>query len=53
MAVINQEKTSEVAHLLDLEFHHWLVQQALEGKWEKEDVADIVCKTKFSLSDLL
>ena len=44
MAVLDHEKTIEVAHLMSSEFHHWLVQQALEGEWEKEDVADIVCR---------
>ena len=44
VAMLNQEKTTEVAHLLSSEFHHWLVQQTLEGKWSKEDVVSVVCR---------
>ena len=40
-AMFDQEKTTEVAHLLGSEFHHWLV---LEGKWSKEDVSAVVCR---------
>ena len=38
----NQNETKKIAHLLSSEFVQWLLQQALEGKWKKEDVANIV-----------
>ena len=44
VAVFNKEKTNEVAHLLSADFQHWLIQQAKEGQWSKEDVGSIVCK---------
>ena len=44
VAIFNQEKTTEVAQLLGSEFHHWLIQQTLEGKWSEEDVVSIVCR---------
>ena len=43
-AVLDQEKTIEVAHLMNAHFVQWLIQQANEGEWPKEDVASIVCR---------
>ena len=42
--MLNQEKTSKVAHLVKLEFVCWLIEMANKGKWSKEDIASIVCK---------
>ena len=42
-AVHNQEKTNEVAHLMDLKFFHWFIQQAIESDWSKKDVGNILC----------
>ena len=44
LAFWKTEKTNEVAHLLSADFQHWLIQQALEGRWSKEDVGSIVCR---------
>ena len=41
-ALVNQRKTIEVAHQMNLEFHQWLVQEAFEGRWKSEDVANFV-----------
>ena len=43
-AVLNKEKTSEVAHLMNADFVQWLIEQANEEKWSKEDVGNIVCR---------
>ena len=40
----NAEATSKIAHLLITDFIQWLIQQANEGKWSKEDVGSIVCR---------
>ena len=34
----------DVAHLMDANFVKWLIQQANESKWSKEEVGSIVCK---------
>ena len=38
----NWDETNKIAHKLGSECVQWLVQQILEGKWEKEDAADVV-----------
>merc|ERR1712008_404515 len=43
-AMFNKEKTIEVAHLLSADFHKWLIQQANEDKWPKEEVGCILCR---------
>ena len=43
-AVWNREATSKIAHKLSADFHQWLIQQANEGKWPKEDVGSIICR---------
>ena len=43
-AAFNKEKTLEVAHLLNAEFVLWLIEQAKEGNWSKEDVGSVVCR---------
>ena len=44
MAVLDHEKTIEVAHLMSSHFVQWLIQQANKGVWFKEDVDSIVWK---------
>ena len=43
-AMWNVEATSRIAHLMSVDFVQWLIQQANEGKWSKEDVGSIVCR---------
>ena len=43
-AVWNVEVTSKVAHMLSSDFIQWLISQANEGKWSKEEVSSIVCR---------
>ena len=43
-AVWNREATSKIAHKLSADFHQWLISQANEGKWPKEDVGSIICR---------
>ena len=43
-AMFDKEKTNEIAHLLSADFHQWLIQQANEGKWPKEEAWSIICK---------
>ena len=38
------EATSKIAHLLSTDFIQWLISQANEGNWSKEDVGSIVCR---------
>ena len=44
MALWNKKRTIEVAHLMSGDFHKWLIQQANEGMWPKEEVGNIVCR---------
>ena len=44
MALWNKKRTIEVAHLMSGDFHKWLIQQASEGMWSKEEVGNIVCR---------
>ena len=44
VAVFNREKTLEIAHLMSADFVQWLISQANEGNWSKEDVSSIVCR---------
>ena len=39
-----KEETSKVAHFLGAEFVQWLIQEASEGNWGKEEVCSIVCR---------
>ena len=41
MAGWNLEETNKNAHLASLEFVQWLITQAKENKWSKEEVASI------------
>ena len=41
-AMFNPEKTLEVAHLMVAEFVLWLIKQAQEGNWSKEEVGSVV-----------
>jgi len=43
-ALWNQEETNQNAHLTSVDFIQWLIMQARDGKWPKEDVASIVCR---------
>ena len=43
-AAFAKEETSKVAHFLGAEFVQWLIQQASEGNWGKEEVCSIVCR---------
>ena len=43
-AVWNVEATSKIAHLLSRDFIQWLISQANEGKWSKEEVGSILCR---------
>ena len=38
----NRNRTNMIAHLLSQDHVQWLVQQAMEGKWGKEEAADVV-----------
>ena len=40
----NKKRTNKIAHLLSSECVQWIVQQALEDNWDKEDVGSIVCR---------
>ena len=44
MALWNKKRTIEVAHLMSGDFHKWLIHQATEGMWSKEEVGNIVCR---------
>ena len=43
-AAFAKEETSKVAHFLGAEFVQWLIQEASEGNWGKEEVCSIVCR---------
>ena len=43
-AVWNVKATSRIAHKLSTGFVQWLISQANEGNWSKEEVASIVCR---------
>ena len=43
-AVWNVEATSKIAHMLSADFIQWLISQANEGNWSKEEVGSIVCR---------
>ena len=43
-AVWNLEATSKIAHMMSADFVQWLISQANEGNWSKEDVGSIVCR---------
>ena len=38
----NWDRANKIAHKLSSDYVQWIVEQAMEGKWEKEDVADVV-----------
>ena len=38
----NRNRTNKIAHLLSSDCVQWIVQQASEDQWEKEDVVSIV-----------
>ena len=40
----NREATSKIAHMLSSDFIQWLISQANEGNWSKEEVGSIVCR---------
>ena len=44
VATWNREATEKIAHKLSLEFVQWLIKEAREGKWDKEEVGSIVCR---------
>ena len=43
-AAWNEEATIKIAHMLSTEFIQWLISQAKEGNWSKEEVASSVCR---------
>ena len=43
-ATWNKKATSKIAHLMSLDFVKWLIKQAEEDKWSKEDVGSVVCR---------
>ena len=43
-ALWSQEETNQNAHLASVDFIQWLIVQARDGKWPKEEVASIVCR---------
>ena len=43
-AMLNPEATSTIAHMLSQDFVQWLISQANEGNWSKEEVGSIVCR---------
>ena len=43
-AMLNPETTSKIAHMLSSDFIQWLISQANEGNWSKEEVGSIVCR---------
>ena len=52
MAFWNQEGTNKNAHLLSLDIIQWLITQAKEDKWSKEEVGSIICR-KNKMNQLL
>ena len=44
VAYWSQEETNKNAHLASVDFLQWLLVQARDGKWPKENVASIVCR---------
>ena len=40
----NKGATSKIAHMMSAGFVQWLISQANEGNWAKEDVGSIMCK---------
>ena len=43
-AVWNAETTSRIAHFLSTDFIQWLINEANEGNWSKEEVGSILCR---------
>ena len=43
-AMWNVEATSRSAHFMSSDFIQWLIGQASEGEWSKEEVGSIVCR---------
>ena len=43
-AVWNKQATIKIAHLMSLDFVQWLIKQAEEDNWSKEDVGSVVCR---------
>ena len=43
-ATWNVEATSNIAHFMSADFVQWLISQANEGNWSKEEVGSIVCR---------
>ena len=43
-AMWNREGTSKIAHKMSADFIQWLISQANEGNWSKEEVGSIVCR---------
>ena len=44
VALWNPGATNKIAHLASLELIQWLISQANEGMWSKEDVGSILCR---------
>ena len=40
----NREATIKIAHKMSPDFLQWLIEQADEGNWSKEDVDSIICR---------
>ena len=40
----NRNRINKIAHLLSSDYVQWIVQQASEDQWGKDDVASIVCR---------
>ena len=40
----NPDAVEKIAHKLSPEFVQWLITQAMEGKWDEEEVGSIVCR---------
>ena len=58
VATWNREAAEKIAHKLSLDFVQWLIEEAREGKWDKEAIGSIVWRKNkddiviFSLLDL-
>ena len=44
VALWNLGATNKIAHMMPHEFIQWLISQANEGNWSKEEVGSIVCR---------
>ena len=43
-AVLNKEATLNVAHLMEMDFIEWIIDETFESRWDKEDVGDMVVR---------